>query len=113
MTARPATVDSPPIDLTTAEGVGTTPYYVALGRACDWIFRCRDCRRLVVAVELATEHACLRCGGRKMGEVRQLSTGEWLRLRLGLIDFPYRAAFLAEFPGPIARWRARRARAAR
>lgn len=65
--------------------------------AHDAILRCGDCRRLVLHASLATTGVTPCCGTRKVLEVRHLRFWEWLRIRLGLLDFPYRKDFLAEF----------------
>lgn len=72
------------------------PYYEDLGSGCDWIVRCKDCRRLIVAEVLSKAGSC-RCGSRKVVEVRTLSPLEWMKIRIGWIDFPHRHKFLAEF----------------
>lgn len=76
----------------------TERYYTDLGRACDYIFRCKDCRHLVRHTVLAAR-GCCPCGNRRVVEVTTLSWWEWLRIRCGLLRFPYRREFLAEFGG--------------
>jgi hypothetical protein len=73
------------------------PYYVALGKGCDAIVRCKDCQHLVTHALLMAKGSCPRCGNRRVTEVRALGLWEWLRIRLGLLDFPYRKEFLKEF----------------
>lgn len=73
------------------------PYYVDLDKGCDALVRCHDCRRLVTHATFVKHHACPRCGTRKVTEVRTMSCWEWLRVRVGLLDFPYRKEFLKEF----------------
>lgn len=84
--------DSP----TEGEGIKEERYYTALGRACDALLRCKDCKRLVTHARLAALGSC-PCGNRRVVEITTLSVWEWLRIRLGLLDFPYRQQFLAEF----------------
>ncbi len=72
-------------------------YYVALGQACDAIVRCKDCKRLITYAEIQRVHACPRCGNSRVSEVTTLRWWEWLKIRLGILDFPYRRLFLAEF----------------
>ena len=76
---------------------GEQRYYTALGRACDWIFRCKDCQRLVTAETLRRLGSC-PCGNKRVLEVTTLSTWEWLKIRVGILRFPHRADFLREFP---------------
>ena len=73
------------------------PYYEAHGESHDDILRCNDCKRLVVATTLRTHGGCPSCGTRRVTEVRALSVWEWLRIRLGLIDFAHRQEFLKDF----------------
>jgi hypothetical protein len=76
------------------------PYYerLKLPFAHDMLLRCDDCRRLVVYPEMqANQGTTPCCGTRKVREVRHLKFFEWLRVRTGLLDFPYRKEFLAEF----------------
>jgi hypothetical protein len=62
--------------------------------------RCKDCKRLVTARVLASLGSC-KCGCRKITEIRTLSVWEWVKIRLGFIDFADRDLFLKEF----APWR--------
>jgi DNA-directed RNA polymerase subunit RPC12/RpoP len=73
------------------------PYYTKYGVAHDWILRCKDCHRLILHRTIVRVGACPRCGTRAFKEVRGLSAWEWLKIRLGVIDFPHRAEFLKEF----------------
>lgn len=74
------------------------PYYEDLNRACDAIVRCNDCRRLVTHAQLTSHQGTTPCcGTRRVKEIRTLSLWEWLRIRVGLLDFPYRKEFLQEF----------------
>jgi hypothetical protein len=76
------------------------PYYerLKLPFGHDMLLRCDDCRRLVQYSTMRTNNGLTRCcGTRKVREVRQLKFFEWLKIRLGIINFPYRKEFLAEF----------------
>jgi hypothetical protein len=72
------------------------PYYEDMGAATDWIVRCKDCLKLQTAAQLQ-EHGTCECGNRKMTEVRTLSEEEMADITNGVIDFPHRDKFLAEF----------------
>lgn len=76
------------------------PYYVDLNKGCDDLMRCKDCKKLVTARVLASLGSC-KCGCRRVTEIRTLSKFEWLKIRLGFINFPHRKQFLKEF----APWR--------
>lgn len=71
-------------------------YYTALGRACDALLRCKDCQTLVTAKALHTL-GCCTCGCKRVTEITTLSIWEWFKIRVGLLNFPYRAEFLREF----------------
>lgn len=71
-------------------------YYVALGRGCDAILRCKDCQQLVLIEKLKTQ-GCCDCGNKRMAEIVTLSEAEMAQIVSGVIDFPYREQFLAEF----------------
>lgn len=74
------------------------PYYEALNMGCDAVVRCHDCSRLATCVAIqANKGLTPCCGTRKVREVRSLRFFEWLKIRLGILDFPYRAEFLREF----------------
>ena len=75
-------------------------YYEATDKGHDDLLRCHDCGRLVTYASLFSKGntgftRC--CGIRKVKEVRALTFWEWLKVRLGLIDFDHRREFLAEF----------------
>ena len=76
---------------------GPTRYYTDLGFACDALLRCKDCQRLVTHDVLTAHGCCPRCGTRRVVEITTLSPWEWVKIRLGLIQFPYRREFLREF----------------
>lgn len=71
-------------------------YYVALGRACDWLLRCKDCRSLVTSGDISTRGGCV-CGNRRFSEITLLSEQEHADIVAGVIDFPHREDFLREF----------------
>jgi len=74
------------------------PYYEALNKACDAILRCNDCGRLVTHATLTGNKGLTPCcGTRRVREVRTLSVWEWLKIKIGLLDFPYRREFMKEF----------------
>ena len=68
----------------------TRPYYIALGKGLDAIVRCHDCKRLVTQTVLRRRLGCPSCGTRRVTEIRALTLWEWLRIRLGFLQFPYR-----------------------
>jgi hypothetical protein len=75
-----------------------TRYYHALGRACDYLLRCKDCKALVTAQRLAQLGSC-ECGNKRVAEIITLTEAEHAKIASGEIDFPYRAEFLNEFAG--------------
>ena len=83
--------------LTATPSAKARPYYEAMGDAHDDLLRCNDCKRLVVCTTLRARGGCPHCGTRRVVEVRSLSVWEWLRIRLGLLQFAHRQAFLREF----------------
>ncbi len=72
-------------------------YYERLGLGCDALLRCKDCRTLVVREELGRRGVTPCCGTKRVTEITTLTLWEWIKVRTGLIDFPYRKEFLAEF----------------
>lgn len=75
-------------------------YYqrLKLGVGHDAILRCFDCRKLVTYATLQTCGGITPCcGTRKTKEVTHLKFWEWVMIRLGIVRFPYRREFLAEF----------------
>ena len=91
-------VQTPPIGASPPNTA--VPYYVALNRACDALVRCNDCRALVTCEQITRNKGVTPCcSTRKVREIRSLTAWEWLKVRLGIIDFPYRAEFLKEFAG--------------
>lgn len=92
------TSQSPLLGVTGDVPAGHVPtYYEKLGEQHDGLLRCHDCKRLATHAALIAAHGCPRCGNRKVTEVTTLSLFEWLRVRLGLLDFPHRDLFLQEF----------------
>lgn len=74
------------------------PYYEDLGVGHDALMRCDDCKRLVLYADMMARQGLTPCcGTRKVKEIRALSVWEWIKVRLGILDFPYRDKFLAEF----------------
>lgn len=71
-------------------------YYVGLGRACDWLLRCKDCRSLVTSTDIKKRGSCA-CGNRRFSEITMLSEHEHAEIVAGRIDFPHREDFLREF----------------
>lgn len=72
-------------------------YYAQYGEGHDGILRCRECRTLHTAKDLFDRGSCPNCGHRKMTEIVALTFWEWLKIRVGYIDFPRRKEFLREF----------------
>lgn len=72
-------------------------YYEKLGLHHDAILRCKDCKKLVLHADIKLRAGCSHCGCRRLVEVTTLGVFEWLKMKLGVLDFPYRAEFLAEF----------------
>jgi hypothetical protein len=72
-------------------------YYEKLGWPTDAILRCDACKGLVLIPALKAAHGCPTCGTSRFVEVRALSLWEWVKIRLGILDFPRRREFLREF----------------
>ena len=84
-------------DVGVRSGTGKeTRYYTALGRATDYLLRCKDCRALVLVTQLVKD-GCCPCGNKRVAEITTLSEQEQADIASGTIDFPHRAEFLAEF----------------
>lgn len=80
-------------------------YYERLGLGGhDAILRCHDCGRLVTYQRLMDVGMTPCCGTRRVKQVQHLRVREWLRIRLGLLDFPYRQEFLAEMTPRLPSW---------
>lgn len=71
-------------------------YYTALGRSADFLLRCKDCKRLVTIDEMSKVKSC-PCGNKRFAQISTLSTWEWFKIRVGILDFPYRREFIKEF----------------
>lgn len=72
-------------------------YYTDLGRGHDYLLRCNDCQKLVPFEVLVSKGCCPKCGNRRVKEIETLTPWEWLKVRLGIINFADRKKFLAEF----------------
>jgi hypothetical protein len=75
-------------------------YYVALGRATDFILRCKDCRTIVTIADIRRYGACpgdgvKACGNKRFSEITAINETE--KAALEALDFPHKAEFLAEF----------------
>lgn len=88
---------APQMTATDLEQTPEDTYYTRRGLACDALLRCKDCQRLVTHAALADAGGCPRCGTKYVTEVKTLSILEWLKIRFGVLDFPFRKEFLAEF----------------
>jgi hypothetical protein len=84
-----------PVGVTEGKG-RETRYYHDLGRACDYLLRCKDCKALVLASDLSRRGVCI-CGCKRVTEIVTLSEDEHAQIASGALDFPYREQFLAEF----------------
>lgn len=71
-------------------------YYEKYGMEHDLLLRCNACRSLIVHKDITQNGSCA-CGNRRYVEVQALSFWEWVRVRLGIIDFAHRDEFLKEF----------------
>lgn len=71
-------------------------YYVAEGRAHDYLLRCKDCKALVTFAVLTKLGAC-ECGNKRFNEITILTEQEEADIRSGKISFPDSDKFLAEF----------------
>ncbi len=76
---------------------GPIRYYEELGRAHDYLLRCKDCRALVTFHTIQKFGVCHQCGNRRFTEITILSEQEMTDLTTGKIDFPDRELFLREF----------------
>lgn len=75
-------------------------YYTALGRATDYILRCKDCKAIVPIADIRRYGACpgngtTACGNKRFSEITAISETE--KAALEAMDFPCKAEFLAEF----------------
>ncbi len=74
-------------------------YYESLGRAHDYLMRCKDCQGLVTFAQITKLGCCDKCGNKKFSEITILSEQEMADIASGAIDFPDRDKFMAEFHG--------------
>lgn len=72
-------------------------YYEDLGRAHDYLMRCKDCQELVPYVTITKIGCCDRCGNKRFTEITLLTEREMEAIATGVIDFPDREKFMAEF----------------
>lgn len=86
--------------LTPAEMKDSGPrYYEELGRGHDYLMRCKNCQRLVTFATIQKLGCCDGCGTKRFIEITILSEKEMDDVRSGVIDFPDRDKFIAEFAG--------------
>lgn len=71
-------------------------YYEALGRAHDYLLRCKDCQELVVYSTITKLGSCV-CGCKKFNEITTLKEEELKRIQDGELAFEDSDKFLAEF----------------
>lgn len=74
-------------------------YYVAEGRAHDYLMRCKDCQKLVTFAVITKLGSCDGCGNKRFTEITLMTEDEMNSLTDGTIDFPDKDQFLAEFAG--------------
>lgn len=74
-------------------------YYVDEGRGHDDLLRCKDCQALVTFATITKLGCCDKCGNKRFTEITLLNQEEWDSIKSGLIDFPGRDKFVAEFRG--------------
>lgn len=72
-------------------------YYEDLGLGHDAILRCSDCKRLVTHDNLIKAKGCPKCNNKRVVEITTLTLWEWFLIKTGILSFPYRKEFLAEF----------------
>ncbi len=77
----------------------TPNYYEDMGRAHDYLMRCKDCQHLVTFVTIQKMGMCDYCGNKRFTEITLLRQEEWDALNNGDIDFPDKELFLKEFAG--------------
>ena len=71
-------------------------YYEDLGRAHDYLMRCKDCQKLV-DYEKITKRGVCKCGNKRFIEITTLTLWEWIQIKVGLIRFKDRKLFIKEF----------------
>ena len=74
-------------------------YYEDLGRAHEYLLRCKDCQALVTFAVMQKMGCCDKCGNKRFTEITLLNEAEMGDIRSGVIDFPDRELFLKEFAG--------------
>ena len=79
--------------------LGRERYYVDEGRGHDYLVRCKDCQKLVTFAVITKIGSCDKCGNKRFTEITLLSEKEMEDISTGVIDFPDRAMFMAEFQG--------------
>lgn len=77
--------------------LGRERYYVDEGRGHDYLLRCKDCQGLVVFAAISKMGCCDKCGNKRFTEITTLNDQEMADIQAGVIDFPDRELFLAEF----------------
>ena len=77
--------------------LGRERYYVDEGRGHDYVLRCNDCKALVTFAIIQKMACCDKCGNKRFTEVTLLNEKEMADIQSGVIDFPDRELFLAEF----------------
>ncbi len=77
--------------------LGRERYYVDHGMGHDMLMRCKDCQALVDMETIKRLGSCDKCGNKRFMEITLLSEKEMEDISTGVIDFPYRAEFMAEF----------------
>lgn len=85
------------LSIPTTYNPGARQYYEQYGQMCDWIVRCKDCKTLITTDTIHKTGACHKCGSHDFREPRTLSVWEWLKIKIGLLQFPHSAEFLASF----------------
>jgi hypothetical protein len=79
-------------------------YYTALGRATDYVLRCKDCKAIVLVEDIRKYGACpgngvTACGNKRFSEITALSEVE--KASIEALDFPHKAEFLSEFSASV------------
>ena len=77
--------------------IGRERYYVDEGRGHDYLLRCKDCQALVTFTAIQKTGGCDKCGNKRFAEITGLTDEEMSSIRSGVIDFPDRELFMAEF----------------
>ncbi len=77
--------------------LGRERYYVDKGEGHDRLMRCKDCQALVDFETITKLGCCNHCGNKRFMEITILTEKEMEDISSGVIDFPYREEFMAEF----------------